>query len=329
VRRKSKTESAQKQKIVAPIQRRLDEVRPSPQEKEKSISVPEVSIKQLENEVDNYLQEFQSYVKRVKETSLSLEELVKLSKSGDIPENAYKLILDELGMQLSEYVEDVFKLRESLELAKAKAKLEWAKEKVSTPLPIIPSIESPPVQKSEDLRYIRAYSDVVQSDFFADETSRVRVSSFELQKWEDLISKIDSALSSLPIEDETGIIEQYLSIIKEKLTIGPKTAEVEKAFSLCQQRLSSIADRWAVIRRSQIEKIINLELESSRISDEIKELEIRYSVGEIAQQFYEIKISTLQTNLKRVENEVSNLRSSMDDMDMKIFRSSEISRENQ
>jgi chromosome segregation ATPase len=329
VRRKSKTESAQKQKTVAPIQRRLDEVRSIPQEKEKSISVPEVSIRQLENEVDNYLQEFQTYVKRIKETSLSLDELAKLSKSGDIPENAYKLILDELGMQLSEYVEDVFKLRESLELAKAKAKLEWAKEKVSTPLPTTPPIEPSQVLTAEDLRYVRAYSDVVQSDFFADDTSRVRGSSFELQKWEDLILKIDSALSLLPIEDETGIIEQYLSIIKEKKAIGPKTAEVDKAFTLCQQRLGSIADRWAVNRRSQIEKIMNLELESSRISDEIKELEVRYSVGEIAQQFYEIKISTLQTNLKKVENEVSNLRSSMDDMDMKIFRSSEISRENQ
>ena len=313
---------------MAPIQRRLDEVKPAPQEKEKTIFVPEVSIKQLENEVDEYLVEFQSYVKRVKETSLSLEELAKLSKSGDIPETAYRLIMDELSTQLSISVEDVFRLRESLELTKAKAKLEWAKEKVSTPSPTTSSIESPPAQKPEDLKYIRAYSDVVQSDYFADETSRVKVYSLGLQKWEDLISKIDSALSSLPIEDETGLIEQYLSIIKEKINIGSKTSEIEKDFSLCRQRLSSISDRWAVIRRSRIENIMNLELEESHVNDELKELEVRYSVGEIAQQFYEVRISALQTNLKKVKQEISELRSSMDDMDMKIFRSSELSREN-
>jgi len=327
VRRKSKSESVQKQRAIVPVQKRLDEVKPAPQEKEKPVSISEVSIKDLENVVDYFIQEFQSYVKRVKEISLSLEELTKLSKSGDIPETAYNLIMDDLGTQLSVSVDDVFRLRESLELAKAKAKLEWAKEKVSTPLPTTPSIESPPTQKLEDLKYVRAYSDVVQSDYFADETSRVKVYSLGLQKWDYIISKIDLALSTLPIEDETGIIEQYLSILKEKISVGPKTAETEKALSLCKQRLNTISERWASIRRSQIEKLMNLELELSRINDEIKELEVRYSVGEISQQLYEVKISSLQTNLKKVEQEKSGLRSSMDDMDMKIFRSSELSRD--
>jgi predicted nucleic acid-binding Zn-ribbon protein len=321
IRRKSTAESA-------PIQRRLDEVQPAPQGKEKSVSVPEVSIKQLEKEVDDYLKEFQLYVKRVKETSLSLEELAKLLKSGEIPETAYGLIVDELGTHLSVSVEDVFKIRESLELAKAKAKLEWAKEKVRTPSSTIPTTGSPPAQKSADSKYVRAYTDVVRGDYFADEASHVKIYSSELQRWEELISKVDSALSSLPIEDETRIIEQYLSMIKEKISVGPKSAEIEKAFSLCRQRLGSISDRWALIRRSQIEKIMNLDLEASRMRDEIKELEARFSVGEIAQKSYEVKMSSLQTNLKKVEEEISNIRSSLDDMDMKIFRCSELSREN-
>ncbi len=187
----------------------------------------------------------------------------------------------------------------------------------------MPIIESTRTPKNVNLQYVRAYSDVLQSDFFADETSRVKMYSAGFQRWEYLISKIDSTLSTLPIEDETGIIEQYLSMIKEKITIGPKTAEMDKAFSLCRQRLGSISDRWAALRRSKIEKIMNLELEASRVKDEIKELEVRYSVGEIFQQLYEVKISSLQTNLKKVEYEVTESRSSMDDMDMKIFRCSE------
>ncbi len=315
--------------MAAPAQRRLDEAKPASQTKGNLVPLSEVSIKDLDNEVDGYLKEFQSYVKRVKEISLSLEELGKLTKTGEIPETAHALIMDELGNQLSVAVEDIFRLRESLELAKAKAKLEWAKEKVSTPAPTAPVIAAPRAPRNENLQYVRAYSDVIQSDFFADEASRVKMVSVGFQRWEYLILKIDSALSTLPIEDETGIIEQYLSLIKEKSTLGPKTAEMERAFSLCRQRLVSISDGWAALRRSKIEKIMNLEIEASQAKDEIKELEVRYSVGEIFQQLYEVRISSFQTNLKKVEYEITESRSLMDDMDMKIFRCSELLRETQ
>ncbi|MEM2129510.1 MAG: hypothetical protein QXZ70_02805 [Candidatus Bathyarchaeia archaeon] len=324
--RKSKSDSSQIQGTILPVQKRLDEIKPVPQEKGKSVSIAEVSIKELENVIDNYISEFQSKVKRVKEISLSLEELLKLLKTGEIPETAYNLIMDDLGTQLSITVEEVFRLRESLEIAKAKAKLEWAKEKVSTPIPTASTIETQPSQKLEDLKYVRAYSDVIQSDYFADEASRIKVYSLGLQRWEYLISKIDMALSTLPIEDETGIIEQYLSILKGKTNVESKTAEIEKATSLCQQRLNAISEQWTSIRRVKIEKIMNLELEASRINDEIKELEVRYAVGEISQQLYELKISSLRTNLKRVEQEKAQLRTSIDDMDMKIFRISELTR---
>jgi chromosome segregation ATPase len=316
--------------VPTPAQRRLDEAKTASQAKNNLVPISEVSIKDLDDQVNEYLKEFQSHVKRVKELSLSLEELTKLTKTGEIPETAHALIMDELGNQLSVAVEDVFRLRESLELAKAKAKLEWAKEKVSTPAPTAPVITAAPqAPKNVNLQYVRAYSDVIQSDFFADETSRVKMASIGLQRWEYLISKIDSALSTLPIEDETGIIEQYLSLIKEKSAIGSKSAEMEKAFSLCRQRLSSISDGWTALRRSKIEKIMNLELEASQAKDEIKELEVRYSVGEVFQQLYEVRINSFQTNLKKVEYEITESRSSLDDMDMKIFRCSELLRETQ
>ncbi len=77
VGRKSSAGSAKKQRIPTPVQRRLDEAKSIPQDKDKLIPISEVSIKELDNEVDEYLKEFQSYVKRVKEISLSLEELAK------------------------------------------------------------------------------------------------------------------------------------------------------------------------------------------------------------------------------------------------------------
>ena len=72
-----------------------------PQQKKKIPPISKVSIKHLENEVGNYLKDFQSSVKQIKETSLGLEELAKLLKSDEISENAYRLILNELGAHLS------------------------------------------------------------------------------------------------------------------------------------------------------------------------------------------------------------------------------------
>ncbi|MCD6470624.1 hypothetical protein J7L29_07495, partial [Candidatus Bathyarchaeota archaeon] len=48
---------------------------------EKRISLWNLSIRQIENEVNNYLKDFQSYIKDVKDASLRLEELTKMLKS--------------------------------------------------------------------------------------------------------------------------------------------------------------------------------------------------------------------------------------------------------
>jgi Asp-tRNA(Asn)/Glu-tRNA(Gln) amidotransferase B subunit len=59
------------------------------------------STRQIENEVNNQLKVFQSYVRDIKEASLRLEELSKMLKSGEISENIYKLLLNELSSNLS------------------------------------------------------------------------------------------------------------------------------------------------------------------------------------------------------------------------------------
>jgi len=257
LRRKSSSDLLQKNRAVNPFQRQLDAFQTPPQEEKKRLPVQEISIKELESEVNKYLKDFQSYIKRIKETSLRLDELTKLLKSGEISENAYRLIMNELGELLSLSVEDMFSLREVLEIARARAKLEWAKEKIG-------------LMENPTLRELVERSAPSKQDLYP----------LSLQRWEDLISKIDDALSSLSIEEEASITERYLSLLKEKLSLKARREEVEKGISICQQRLSSISDRWASIRRNKIEQIMNLELKASQIRDEIKETEVRFSVGE-------------------------------------------------
>jgi len=321
-RRKSSSVSSQKGRAGDSFQRQLDGFQPPPQEESRPLSQA-TTFRDIDDEANEYLGDFQSYVNQIRETSLRLEELAKLLKSGDISESAYNLIMDELGEQLSSSVMRVFEFREVLELAKAKAKLEWAKEKVSTPTSLMGTLESMSTET------VKRYTDVVDSSYWREDFTGKKAYTTDLQRWEDLISKIDSALSSLSIEEETAIIEHYLSFINEKLSLGAGSEILKTGLSVCQQRLSSISERWAVIRRTRIERVMNLELEATNVRDEIKEAEVRFAVGEIEQELFERKMSVLQSTLKKVEKEVSEIRSFIDDMDMKIFRCTELSRESQ
>ena len=320
-RRKSSSTSSQKGRDANSLQRQLDRFQPPPPQEESRPLSQATTFREIDGEASEYLGDFQSYVNQIRETSLRLEELTKLLKSGDISESSYSLIMDELGGQLSSSVMRVFELREVLELAKAKAKLEWAKEKVSTPPSLMGTLESMSTQS------VKRYKDVVESDYWREDFTAQKVYTTNLQRWVDLISKIDTALSSLPIEEETAIIEHYLSFINEKLSLEAGSDMLKAGLSVCQQRLGSISERWGVIRRSRIERVMNLELEATNLKDEIKEAEVRFAVGEIEQELFERKMSVLQSTLKKVENEISGIRSSLDDMDMKIFRCTELSRE--
>jgi len=271
------------------------------------------SIRQVESEVNDNLKAFQSHVEEVKDISLRLEELTKMLKSGEIPENVYELIMNELGEQLSISIEEIFRLREILEIAKVKAKLEWAREKIK-----LKDLSTSSSKLPEPPKMILQEGIYTRRDVY-----------LPLYRWQEIVNRIDEALSSLTIDEELSLIEKYLTLIKEKEKVSPSTGskEIERAKEICKQRLKAISEKWSSIRRSKIERIMNLELKSSQLRDEIKEIEVRFAVGEIDENVYEYRISTARASARKIEKEISDIRNYIDDMDMKIFRSSELLRE--
>ncbi|MDH5687516.1 MAG: hypothetical protein OEZ48_06620 [Candidatus Bathyarchaeota archaeon] len=312
--RKSKTEN----RVIDPYQRQLNGFHNLQQDRKATLG-PRVSISQIEDEVKENLKAFQSYIEGIKETSLKLEELRKMLRSGEISENVYKLISDKLGEQLSVSLEEIFKLREALELAQAKGKLELAGEKMAAG-------ESERTG-SRGARSKETYVADLQEQKIARALTRSSVYYPSVYRWEEIVSKIDAAISSMTIEEEASIIEQYLSLINERISPESGSEKAERGKALCRQRLNSISEKWASIRREKIEKLMNIEIRSSQTKNEIEELELRFAVGELDQRSYEYKMNTLQVRLKEVETEISNIRDTMDEVDMRIFRCSELLRE--
>ncbi|MEM1507089.1 MAG: hypothetical protein QXU02_03450 [Candidatus Bathyarchaeia archaeon] len=293
--RKSKERKGGK-KAVNRAQRRLDEYKPAPEES----SPPWVaSFREVENEVDNNVKSLHLHIKNIKETSLKIEELTKIFKAGEIPENVYNILLVELSSNLSSLIGEMLRIRENLELLRARAKLEWAKEKIDM-------------------------GSIFESQSFSKDYYYYR--GLPVIKWQDVISKIDSALSSLSFEEELSIIEKYLSIIRDKSSSGG-LKETEDIKQICQQRLSVFSEKWVSIRHEKVRKIIDLEARASQLRDSIKEIEVRFAVGEFDKNLYEMKIGQLQGALKSVEKEISDLRNYISEIDQKIFKITELLRE--
>ena len=288
-------------------QRRMERFRAAPIEIQPVLTWVD-SVGLIESHVEENLRTFKTCVNKITETSLGLDELAKIFGSGEISQTAYGSIMNELGSQLSTSVEEIFRSREILELARARAKLEWAREKMGRK-----------EFESEDAHSILQYDNYVKGHL--DLITPV-------SRWEEIISRIDEALSSLKVEQEASIIERYLSLAKEKFPAEAESGKAERVKAVCQNRLGSISEGWASARRDKIGQAGNLELKASQTRDDIREIEVRFAVGELDQRTFEYKMSALQASLKRVTEEISEIRDYIDDMDMKIFRCSELAREN-
>jgi len=252
----------------------------------------EFSLKETESIVKDELDIFKAHMKEIKETSLMLKELERMHRSGEVAENIYNAIKAELTERMTTSFEEFFKLKESLELIKARAKIAYVKEKAK-----IDEQNLVTVPTEEIYIYSAPYG------------------------WEKIISNIDQALSSLTIEEEISFLERYLSFTKEG---NPSGETFRTGRELCRKRLESIQESWNLTRREKIERLIALEREVSQLKEKIKETEVRFAIGYYDEASFETQMSSLKADLQRAEGEISDLRKYIDEMDRRLFRCSEL-----
>ncbi|MEM2028613.1 MAG: hypothetical protein QW341_03020 [Candidatus Bathyarchaeia archaeon] len=284
-------------KTVNRAQKRLDEYKPAP---EKNLPQWALSLREVEEEADKNLRTLQLRIRDIKETSLKIDELTKMFKAGEISENTYKILLSELSACLSLSIEEILKTRENLELLRARAKLEWAKEKIET--------------------------ERITTEYLSREYAREIYYNLPVFRWQEILSRIDSALSSLSFEEELSIIERYLSITRER-DLSEKLNEMKLIKQICQQRLNILSEKWFSIRRDKIKKIMDLEARASQLRDDIKEVEVRFAVGEFNRNLYDLKMGELQGALRNLEKEITGLRDYINEIDQRIFRITELLKE--
>ena len=280
-------------------QMRLDSFQRVTLERFKSpLTAQMVPLERLKEETDEKLRMFRSSIEELKELSLKMDELMKLLESKEISRNIYNIIKADMSNRIFNLLERLFNLREFLELAKVRAKLEWVNEKIG-------------------LRNL-------ENMFGEEYVSRDFLLKSSLSRWEEIINSIDSAFSSLTIDDEITFLSQYLNMVRER---EPSSEEFKRIIAFCQQRLNELSEMWSTVKRDKIEEIMNMELKISEVKDSIKEVEARYMIGEIDESVYEHRIGVLQGELRKLEEKIEETRQHIDDIDAKIFRCLEILRE--
>lgn len=302
--------------VIEPV--KMTESKPIPASEEKKVILfSEISSKQLEEEIKDKIAKFQLHVKQIKEASIRLEESSKLLHSGEISQNIYEILTADLAKQLTSSVGTLLDMKENLELVRSRVMIEKSKNIETKAKPS--AIQKPlPTQALEDLRYVRGYKDVVESQLWTGAGQTVY--SPTLGKWDTLISEIDSALSSLPIDKELKIIEKFLLLTKNDAVYETNHERIEKTILVCRQRLRELSEKWDTIRRTKIGQLADLESEAETIRDQMKEVETRFSVGEISQQIYEFENNKLQSKIKNVEKNISEVKGFLNEMDMVVFR---------
>ena len=101
---------------------------------------------------------------------------------------------------------------------------------------------------------------------------------------------------------------------------------IERARELCRKCLESIREIWNSTRHEKTGQMISLEHKVSQPKEQIRETEVRFTIGYYDKRSFEARINDLKANLQRIEREISKLRDYVNEMNRKVFRCSELPR---
>lgn len=290
------TKETSKKKFLELHQMQLDTFLKSSAKDEKA-DTSTIFEQSVFKEVEENINTFNLLLNTLQNIFLEINEVEKMLESGEINENAYCILMNSLAKEAFIKINNIYAIRDRLELIKARAKVEWAKEKME-----LSTFLSPENQK------------ILEWD------AHLRKSVYmSLNMWENIISLIEKSLSSLTIEKELSIIEQYLSLVKKK-HISLPTEIIEECQKICEQRLDVISRNWSISRRSIIEEILSIEEKISQIREKIKEIEIRFAVGEFTKEAFERMLSNLQGSLKSMEEDSLKMKRYLQEIDEKLFK---------
>jgi len=141
-------------------------------------------------------------------------------------------------------------------------------------------------------------------------------SSEIVSRLEELTIRIDDALESLDMDARLFIASQYIQHLKSPDVDQSTLKEKKLAY---RRFVDSIIESWLVDKADLESELSDLERDANNLREQLKELWVRFMVGEYDRGEYDAKRVRLEEELSSMNSRITELRSRLDAIDERII----------
>ena len=145
----------------------------------------------------------------------------------------------------------------------------------------------------------------------ASESSVYRASFERDQRVRQMLSRVGSSLEDVQNALKSADVERELRMLDVLLDVLPKE-EVEA----WRQAIEEVAEGWAKARFSYAGRVEELERKIEALNDSLKELEVRFAVGEFDRGEYEVRRSAIEREIGELQAQLEELQEKLEDLDL-------------
>jgi len=145
----------------------------------------------------------------------------------------------------------------------------------------------------------------------ASESSVYRASFERDQRVRQALSRIGGALEDVQNALKSADVERELRMLDVLLDVLPR--EEAEAW---RQAISEVVDGWAKTRFSYAGRVEELERRIESLNVALRELEVRFAVGELDRGEYEARRSSLEREIGELQAQLEDLQEKLEDLDL-------------
>ncbi len=153
----------------------------------------------------------------------------------------------------------------------------------------------------------------------ASESSVYRASFERDQRVRQALSRVGSALEDVQRELRSADVERELRMLDVLLDALPK-----EEMDVWRSALSEVVEAWSRTRLSYAGRIEEIERRIENLSDSLRELEVRFAVGEFEQGEYEVRKSAIEREIGELQAQLEALQEKLEDLDLIAARCREL-----
>lgn len=145
----------------------------------------------------------------------------------------------------------------------------------------------------------------------ASESSVYRASFERDQRIRQALSRIGGALEDVQRELKDADVERELRMLDVVLDSLPKEES-----GLWRQAISEVMEAWSRARFSYAGRIEEIERRIENLNDALRELEVRFAVGEFERAEYELRRSAIEREIGELQAQLEALQERLEDLDL-------------